>query len=76
LNPDQAVANGLTNEGVALLSEYIVAIQLGLTGGAAGHMHSDSPDSRLTLQLNKLALSTGIDVNNILFGSASAHALA
>ncbi|WP_157768069.1 hypothetical protein [Burkholderia ambifaria] len=37
LNPDQVVKNGLTNEGVALLSEYIVAIQLGLTGGAAGH---------------------------------------
>src|SRR5215467_11893491 len=26
-NPDQAIANGQTNEGVAMLSEYIVAIQ-------------------------------------------------
>ncbi|UEP38094.1 hypothetical protein LL998_19215 [Burkholderia ambifaria] len=76
LNPDQAVANGLTNEGVALLSEYIVAIQLGLTGGVAGHMHSDSSDSRLTLQLNKLAQSTGIDVKNVTWGSAAAQALA
>jgi len=76
LNPDQAVKNGLTNEGVALLSEYIVAIQLGLTSGAAGHMHSDLSDSRLTLQLNKLAQSTGIDVKNVTWGSAAAQALA
>ncbi|MDN7426570.1 hypothetical protein [Burkholderia sp. AU45388] len=76
LNPDQAVANGLTNEGVALLSEYIVAIQLGLTGGATGHMHSDLSDSRLTLQLNKLAESAGIDVKNVTWGSAAAQALA
>ena len=76
LNPDQAVANGLTNEGVALLSEYIVAIQLGLTGGAAGHMHSDLSDSRLTLQLNKLAGSAGIDVKNVTWGSAAAQTLA
>ncbi|WP_175733069.1 hypothetical protein [Burkholderia ambifaria] len=71
LNPDQAVANGLSNEGVALLSEYIVAIQLGLTGGSAGHMHSDSSDSRLTLQLNELALSAGIDVKSVTWGGAS-----
>ncbi|WP_322023060.1 hypothetical protein [Burkholderia sp. BCC1977] len=76
LNPDQAVANGLTNEGVALLSEYIVAIQLGLTGGATGHMHSDLSDSRLTLQLNKLAEAAGIDVKNVTWGSAAAQMLA
>ena len=76
LNPDQAVANGLSNEGVALISEYIVAIQLGLTGGSAGHMHSDSYDSRLTLQLNQLALSAGIDVKNVTWGSAVAQVLA
>ncbi|WP_175693992.1 hypothetical protein [Burkholderia ambifaria] len=76
LNPDQAVANGLSNEGVALLSEYIVAIQLGLTGGSAGHMHSDSYDSRLTLQLNQLMLSAGIDVKNVTWGSAVAQVLA
>ncbi|EMN1927097.1 hypothetical protein RVV18_001480 [Burkholderia ambifaria] len=76
LNPDQAVANGLSNEGVALLSEYIVAIQLGLAGGAAGHMHSDQSDSRLTLQLNQLAQSVGIDVKSVTWGSAAAHALA
>ncbi|WP_175950501.1 hypothetical protein [Burkholderia sp. BCC0405] len=76
LDPDQAVANGLSNEGVALLSEYIVAIQLGLTGGSAGHMHSDSSDSRLTLQLNQLALSAGIDVKNVTWGSAVAQVLA
>ncbi|HFT8010490.1 TPA: hypothetical protein ACU9T0_006222 [Burkholderia cenocepacia] len=76
LNPDQAVANGLKNEGVALLSEYIVAIQLGLTGGATGHMHSDLSDSRLTLQLNKLAEAAGIDVKNVTWGSAAAQTLA
>jgi hypothetical protein len=75
-NPDQAIANGLTNEGVALLSEYIVAIQLGLTGGTAGHMHSDDSNSTLTQQLNQLALSMGIDVKNALFGSAAAQMLA
>ncbi|WP_414441838.1 hypothetical protein [Burkholderia sp. 22PA0106] len=74
-NPDQAVKNGLTNEGVALLSEYIVAFQLGLTGGAAGHMHSDRFDSLLTLQLNKLAQSAGIDVKNVTWGSSAAQAL-
>ncbi|WP_129517187.1 hypothetical protein [Burkholderia stabilis] len=75
-NPDQAVANGLTNEGVALLSEYIVAIQLGLTGGSAGHMHSDLSDSRLTLKLNQLVLSAGIDVKNVTWGSETSQALA
>ncbi|WP_459625334.1 hypothetical protein [Burkholderia sp. 3C] len=60
---------------MALLSEYIVAFQLGLTGGAAGHMHSDLFDSRLTLQLNKLAQSAGIDVKNITWGSATAQIL-
>ncbi|QYD71858.1 hypothetical protein KZJ38_33375 [Paraburkholderia edwinii] len=75
-NPDQAIANGQTNEGVAMLSEYIVAIQLGLKGGTAGHMHSDDSNSTLTQQLNQLALSMGIDVNNALFGSAAAQMLA
>ncbi|CAB3759019.1 hypothetical protein [Paraburkholderia solisilvae] len=74
-NPYQAIANGLSNEGVALVSEYIVAIQLGLTGGQAGHMHSDA-NSTLTQQLNALALSMGINVNSVLFGSVSAQTLA
>jgi len=74
-NPDQAVANGLTNEGVALLSEYIVAIQLGLTGGSAGHMHSDQ-NGVLTQQLNQLALSMGININSVLFNSADAQTFA
>jgi len=75
-NPDQAIANGQTNEGVAMLSEYIVAIQLGLKGGTAGHMHSDDSNSTLTQQLNQLALSMGIDVSSVLYGSAAAQTLA
>lgn len=39
--PKDAIANNRANEGVALASEYIVAIQLGLIGGSAGNMHSD-----------------------------------
>jgi hypothetical protein len=65
-NPADAIANGRTNEGLALLSEYIVAAQLGLTGGSAGHMHSD-PDSILTLQLQKLW--PGIDTGSLLYNS-------
>ncbi|MCG5078617.1 hypothetical protein, partial [Paraburkholderia tagetis] len=76
LNPDQAVKNGLTNEGVGLVSEYIVAFQLGLTGGSSGHMHSDSANSALTLQLTQLAQSAGIDVKNVTWGSSAAQALA
>ena len=68
-----AVGNGHMNEGVALVAEYIVATQLGMTDGAAGYMHSDS-DHVLTPQLNTLA--RGIDITGMLYGSIAANAFA
>ncbi|WP_143328416.1 hypothetical protein, partial [Caballeronia terrestris] len=65
-NPAEAVANGLTNEGIAMVSEYIVANQLGLIGGSAGTMHSD-PNKIVTPQLAKLAASLGINLANVTY---------
>jgi hypothetical protein len=70
-NPTQAAANGLANEGVAVVSEYIVATQLGLNGQGIipQTMHSD-PKNILTPQLNQLAQSEGLDVSTLTYGSA------
>lgn len=73
-SPEQASANTRSSEGTAVLSEYIVVTQLGLTGGAAGYKYSDSTDV-LTQQLNQLAASMGINNNTITFGSTAAYAI-
>lgn len=74
-NPDEAAANGLANEGVAVTSEYIVATQLGLNGQGIipQTMHSD-PDDVLTPQLNQIAQSEGVNVGQLTYGSAGTTA--
>uniref|UniRef100_UPI002ABEA0DD ImmA/IrrE family metallo-endopeptidase n=1 Tax=Paraburkholderia sp. J63 TaxID=2805434 RepID=UPI002ABEA0DD len=69
--PKDAIANMHVNEGVALTSEYIVAVQLGLIGGSAGNMHSDGGNV-LTPQLSSIAKSLGINVGTLLYGSSDA----
>ncbi len=69
-DPLQGIANARTNEGVALVAEYIVAKQLGLIGGVYGNMHSD-PNNILTPGLD--GFTKGIDVAGMLFGSAAAN---
>ena len=49
-----------------MVSEYIVANQLGLTGGSAGTMHSD-PNKIVTPQLAKLAASLGINLATMTY---------
>jgi hypothetical protein len=66
-----AVSNSHMNEGVALVAEYIVATQLGMTGGTAGYMHSDL-HGVLTPQLD--ILSQGISINGMLYGTDAAKA--
>jgi hypothetical protein len=69
--PKDAIVNTHVNEGVALTSEYIVAVQLGLIGGSAGNMHSDVGNV-LTPQLSSIAKSLGINVGTLLYGSSDA----
>ncbi|MBF0099075.1 MAG: hypothetical protein HQM05_17260, partial [Magnetococcales bacterium] len=70
--PEEAVASGLVNEGVALTAEYIVAKQLGFT------MTSDSPQSAtipsITAQLDTIANNNNIDINTLQFGLPAANA--
>ncbi len=68
ISPDDASAKGRVVEGVALASEYIVAIQLGLTGGSAGNTHSDDKNL-VTPQLTDIAKSMGINVGALTYGS-------
>jgi hypothetical protein len=57
----QAMQQGDSNEGVAMVAEYIVATQLGLPNGVVT-THSD-PNNIITPTLNGIVQAAGIDVS-------------
>jgi len=69
--PDQAATIGGNAEGIALTSEYIVALQLGL--GTSTYMHSDQGQGlsagTLTNQLNQAASQAGVNVSTLDYNS-------
>src|ERR1700754_3597956 len=72
-DPHQAIVRGETNEGVAVVAEYIVGRQL-TAPGATLRINSDR-DNKITPELHAIAQRAGINVSQIQFGSADAHAL-
>jgi hypothetical protein len=72
-DPQQAIIRGETNEGVAVVAEYIVATQM-TAPGATARINSD-PENKLIPSLNAIAQSAGINVSQVQFGSDDARAL-
>jgi hypothetical protein len=76
-NPNQAIVNEQTHEGVAVASEYIVALQLGLTGVNGAPTMTSDPNNTITPQLSsdaQLAGLSGINISQLQFNTPIANA--